>query len=221
MPSGPVLPLLEALRHSEIEYVLTASETSAGFMAQAVGAITGIPGVAISTLGPGATNLATGVGAAWLDRSPMIAITCNIESAMLERRVQMRIDHSQLFQPLTKASFDLRSGHVGETLAHALRLAMEEPPGPVHLDLPEDVALQPAAESPSAAEPAAALEPVATDVFDRLCDLLSRSQRPLLVCGLELTRTRQHQRLIDFYRDAEPALHPHAARQGLPARKPP
>ncbi len=198
MPSGPVLPLLEALRHSEIEYVLTASETSAGFMAQAVGAITGIPGVAISTLGPGATNLATGVGAAWLDRSPMIAITCNIESAMLERRVQMRIDHSQLFQPLTKASFDLRSDHVGETLAHALRLAMEEPPGPVHLDLPEDVALQPAAESPSAAEPAAALEPVATDVFDRLCDLLSRSQRPLLVCGLELTRTRQHQRLIDF-----------------------
>jgi len=198
VPSGPVLPLLEALRHSEIEYVLTASETSAGFMAQTVGAMTGIPGVAIATLGPGATNLATGVGAAWLDRSPMIAITCNVESTMLERRVQMRIDHHKLFEPLTKASFTLRPGQVAGTLAHALRLATEEPPGPVHLDLPEDVALEQAVSALAPTEPAVSLEPVAADLFDRIAELLSRSKRPLLVCGLELTRTRQHRRLIEF-----------------------
>ena len=87
-----------------LEYVLTASETSAGFMASTVGALTGVPGVCVSTLGPGATNLATGVGAAWLDRAPVIAITCNVATPWLERRIQMRIDHHALFAPLTKAT---------------------------------------------------------------------------------------------------------------------
>lgn len=72
VPSGPVLPLIEALRESPVQYVLTASETSAGFMASTVGALTGTPGVCVSTLGPGATNLATGIGAAWLDSAPVI-----------------------------------------------------------------------------------------------------------------------------------------------------
>jgi acetolactate synthase I/II/III large subunit len=198
VPSGPVLPLIEALRSSEVQYVLTASETSAGFMAQAVGAMTGVAGVAISTLGPGATNLATGVGAAWLDRSPMIAITCNVDSTMLERRVQMRIDHHKLFEPLTKASYALRPGEVLETLTGALRLATEEPPGPVHLDLPEDVALAPAVNTPVRTAPALPLTPIPAAVFNSVGDLLSESRRPLLVCGLELTRTRQPRHLVDF-----------------------
>ena len=147
IPSGPVLPLIEALRHSSIRYVLTANETSAGFMAHTVGALSGVPGVCVSTLGPGATNLATGVGAAWLDRAPVIAITCNVETAWLDRRVQMRIDHHALFAPLTKASLPLRRDRVAERLGQALALCRAEPPGPVHLDLPEDVSLAPASET--------------------------------------------------------------------------
>src|SRR3954469_25216258 len=139
VPSGPVLPLIEALRQSDVDFVLTASETSAGFMATTVGHLTGMPGVCVSTLGPGATNLATGVGAAWLDGAPVIAITCNVATPWLERRIQMRIDHHALFAPITKASFALRDGFVGAPLAEALRLAREERPGPVHLDLPEDL----------------------------------------------------------------------------------
>src|ERR1051326_6054671 len=88
IPSGPVLPLIEALRNSPVEFVLTASETSAGFMAATVGHLTGIPGVCASTLGPGATNLATGVGAAWLDRPPLLAITCNVATPCLARRAR-------------------------------------------------------------------------------------------------------------------------------------
>jgi acetolactate synthase-1/2/3 large subunit len=198
VPSGPLLPLIEALRTNDIEYVLTASETSAGFMAQMVGAMTGVPGIAIATLGPGATNLATGVGAAWLDRSPMIAITCNVESHLLDRRVQMRVDHHKLFEPLTKDSLSLKRGEVLQTLTDALRLAAEEPPGPVHLDLPEDVALAPAVNDPVITPPTLPLKPIPADVFDRVHELLSRSRRPLLVCGLELTRSRLHRRLIDF-----------------------
>src|SRR5262245_57225428 len=134
VPSGPVLPLIDALRRSSIEFVLTASETSAGFMASTVGYLTGIPGVCVSTVGPGATNLTTGVGCAWLDRAPVIAVTCNVGSAWLERRIQMRIDHHALFAPLTKASISFRDGSAAEILQGVIALATEEPPGPVHLD---------------------------------------------------------------------------------------
>ena len=84
VPSGPVLPLINALEKTSVSYVLTASETSAGFMATAVGSLTGTPGVCLSTLGPGATNMATGVGCAWLDGAPVIAITCNVPTPWLD-----------------------------------------------------------------------------------------------------------------------------------------
>ena len=141
VPSGNVLPLMEAMRAGGIDFVLTAHEGSAGFAADVTARMTGVPGLCIATLGPGATNLATGVGCAYLDRSPLIAITCTLNEAQLGRRIQMWIDHAALFKPIVKASFVLRPGCVVETVAEALRIAMTEPRGPVHLDLPEDVAL--------------------------------------------------------------------------------
>src|SRR5215831_12492753 len=104
IPSGNVLPLMEAMRKGGVEFVLTAHEGSAGFAADVTGRMTSAPGLCIATLGPGATNLATGVGSAFLDRSPMIAITCNLNSDQLGRRIQMWIDHQALFKPITKAT---------------------------------------------------------------------------------------------------------------------
>ena len=147
IPSGNVLPLMEAMRKGGVEFVLTAHEGSAGFAADVSGRLTGAPGLAIATLGPGATNLATGVGSAWLDRSPMIAITCNLNTDQLGRRIQMWIDHHTLFKPITKATLRLERGRIAETVSAAIALAMSEPMGPVHLDLPEDVALAPATEA--------------------------------------------------------------------------
>ena len=106
----------------------------------------GAPGLCVATLGPGATNLATGVGCAFLDRSPLIAITCNLNTDQLGRRIQMWIDHHALFAPITKATLRLEPGRIAETVAKAIQLAMSEPRGPVHLDLPEDVAVAPARE---------------------------------------------------------------------------
>src|SRR5262250_3906130 len=146
IPSGNVLPLLEAMRVGGLPYVLTAHEGSAAFAADVMGRMTGVPGLCIATLGPGATNLTTGVGNAYLDRSPLIAITCNLNTDQLGRRMQMWIDHHALFAPITKATFRLENGRVTETLQNAIRIALTEPPGPVHLDLPEDVALAPAVE---------------------------------------------------------------------------
>src|SRR3974377_2416447 len=110
IPSGNVLPLMEAMRNGGVEFVLTAHEGSAGFAADVTGRMTGAPGFCLATLGPGATNLATGVGNAWLDRSPMIAITCNLKTDQLGRRMQMWIDHHALFKPITKAKLPLKRG---------------------------------------------------------------------------------------------------------------
>ena len=115
VPSGNVLPLMEAMRVGGIDFMLTAHEGSAGFAADVTARMTGTPGLCIATLGPGATNLATGVGCAYLDRSPLIAITCTLNEAQLGRRIQMWIDHEALFKPITKASFRLRPGHIAAT----------------------------------------------------------------------------------------------------------
>ena len=201
VPSGPVLPLIDALERTSVRYVLTASETSAGFMASAVGSLTGTPGVCLSTLGPGATNMATGVGCAWLDCAPLIAITCNVPTPWLERRIQMRIDHHALFAPITKATLPLRHNDVAERLAAAIAIATAEPPGPVHLDLPEDVgtaevpaevtvAAEVTAESPPSADSTAAVAAVA--------DALAKSRRPVVMTGLGFTRSRATRELLSF-----------------------
>ncbi len=198
IPSGNVLPLMEAMRAGGIEFVLTAHEGSAGFAADVTGRMTGAPGLCIATLGPGATNLTTGVGCAYLDRSPLIAITCNLNTDQLGRRIQMWIDHHALFRPITKATLPLRKGRIGETVVEALRLASSEPKGPVHLDLAEDVALastnEPvptlAAPAPLAAAPDAAIA--------RAAALIAAARRPIAVIGSSAMRLRDPQLLRQF-----------------------
>ena len=182
IPSGNVLPLIDAMRRGGLPFVLTAHEGSAGFAADVMGRMTGRPGLGIATLGPGATNLATGVGNAFLDRSPMIAITCNLDTDQLGRRRQMWIDHRALFQPITKASFDLRPGTVEET-------AMSEPMGPVHLDLPEDVGLAPAVAGTASLDfTAGALDPADDGAIEEAARRLAGAKRPIAVLGASSMR---------------------------------
>ncbi len=188
IPSGNVLPLMEAMRAGGLDFVLTAHEGSAGFAADVTGRLTGAPGLCIATLGPGATNLATGIGDAWLDRSPLIAITCNLNTDQLGRRIQMWIDHHALFRPITKATLPLRKGNVGATLAEAIRIALSEPQGPVHLDLPEDVALAATNEPvPTVAAPSR-LAPAGDDAIARAVQLISAAKRPVAVIGASAMR---------------------------------
>ena len=188
IPSGNVLPLMEAMRKGGLDFVLTAHEGSAAFAADVSGRVTGAPGLCIATLGPGATNLTTGVGSAFLDRSPLIAITCNLNTDQLGRRIQMWIDHHALFKPITKATLRLEHGRIGETLHAALATAWREPVGPVHLDLPEDVALKPTDESvPALAKPVAIAAAPETDIL-RARDLIAAARRPIAVLGSSAMR---------------------------------
>jgi acetolactate synthase-1/2/3 large subunit len=198
VPSGPVLPLIEALRQSSVQFILTASETSAGFMATAVGYLTGIPGVCVSTVGPGATNLATGVGCAWLDRAPVIAITCNVASPWLERRIQMRIDHHALFRPLVKRTTRLGPDSAA-AMRQALALAVEDPPGPVHLDLPEDVAQAEArVDGARRHRQSSSLNDLSAEIARSVSSALAQARRPLVVTGLTFTRGKAAQALVRF-----------------------
>ena len=190
IPSGNVLPLIEAMRTERLPFVLTAHEGSAAFAAHVAGRLTGAPGLCIATLGPGATNSTTGVGSAYLDRSPMIAITCNVPTPQLGRRIQMAIDHHALFRPITKATLALRRGRVATVLAEALDLALSEPAGPVHLDLPEDVAMAPATEDvpPIPAGRRALSAPTAA--IDRAAEMLRHARRPAAVVGASAMRLK-------------------------------
>ncbi|MCX7141448.1 MAG: thiamine pyrophosphate-binding protein [Proteobacteria bacterium] len=212
VPSGNVLPLMDAMRSGGIDFVLTAHEGSAAFAADVTGRMTDTPGLCIATLGPGATNLTTGVGSAWLDRSPLIAITCTLNEAQLGRRLQMWIDHHALFQPITKGTFRLRTGEIAATLAQALQLALSEPQGPVHLDLPEDVALAQAtealAQASEALSPATETSPamprrvplaLATDdSIAKAGELLRTAKRPVAVIGTSAMRMRDPHALRAF-----------------------
>lgn len=124
VPSSGWLDYMEALRTTDgIEFILVTHEGGAGMMADVCGRLGDAPGVCFGTYGPGATNLATGVGGALLDRSPMIAFTDEMSMLMRGRTTQMGIDHQALFRPLTKKTTRLRADAVKSVLFDAARVA--------------------------------------------------------------------------------------------------
>jgi acetolactate synthase-1/2/3 large subunit len=198
IPSGNVLPFMEAMRTGGIQFVLTAHEGSAAFAADVMGRMTARPGLCIATGGPGATNLTTGVGSAYLDRSPLIAITCNVNTDQFGRRVQMYIDHHALFAPITKVSIGLRPGRIAEQIQMALQIALSDPIGPVHLDLPEDVALAPTSETvPNILDPKET-PPAAATKMEKAVSMLAAALRPVAVIGLSTGRLKNPEILLRF-----------------------
>src|ERR1700742_4699618 len=139
VPGEENLDVVESLRTSSIELVLTRHEQAAAFMAATYGRITGKPGVCITTLGPGALNLTTGAAYALLGAMPMIMIPGQ-KGILWSRQARFQIvDIVAAMKPLTKLSRQIVSAAMIPTLVReAFRVATEERPGPVHLELPED-----------------------------------------------------------------------------------
>src|SRR4030043_266568 len=119
-PGGQNARFIEAMHGSKVEFVLVTHEACAGFMADVYGRLTGKPGACLSTLGPGATNMTTGVGNAFLDRVPMLAFTAQMGKCWRGRTVQMHIDHQKLYAPITKWSVALETGKVFSTMKKAI-----------------------------------------------------------------------------------------------------
>lgn len=141
LPGEETLDLMESLRNSSIRFILTRHEQTAAFMADAYGRFTGKPGVCLSTLGPGATNLLTGVADAFLDKSPLVAITGQADLKRIHKESHQYIDIVKIFNNVTKWNGRIESPDViPEMVRKAFKVAETEKPGPVHLELPENVA---------------------------------------------------------------------------------
>ncbi len=190
VPSGGWVDYMEALRRTEgIEFILTTHEGGAGMMADVCGRLTGVPGVCFGTYGPGATNLATGVGEALLDRSPMIALTDEMPEAMRGRTTQMGIDHQALFRPLTKHTTRLRRDAVREILQDAARIATTPRQGPVHVGLPAGLSSSPTRERDLVPKRASsAMPPLDAARIESAASLIAKAERPLLAIGLGAVR---------------------------------
>jgi acetolactate synthase-1/2/3 large subunit len=149
VPGEENLQLLEALKTSTIRFITTRHEQGAAFMADVYGRLTGKAGVCLSTLGPGATNLMTGVADANLDRAPLVAITGQVGTDRMHIESHQYLDLVAMFAPVTKWNSQIvRPSNTAEIVRKAFKLAQSEKPGAVHIDLPENIAAMPATGSP-------------------------------------------------------------------------
>lgn len=201
VPGEENLDVVEALRRSSIELVLTRHEQAAAFMAATHGRLTGQAGVCLSTLGPGALNLTTGAAYAQLGAMPMVMITG--QKGILSRK-QARfqiVDIVSTMTPLTKmANRIVGTATIPSMVREAFRVAQQERPGPVHLELPEDVAAEAAPDLPLVAPHPTALPVAQPAALDRAAELIRAAQSPLVMLGAAASRPRLADALSDFAR---------------------
>jgi acetolactate synthase-1/2/3 large subunit len=200
LPGEENLDVLESLRHSKIELVLTRHEQAAAFMAATQGRLTGRPGVCLSTLGPGALNFTTAAAYADLGAMPMLMITGQkaIKSAR-QARFQI-VDIVGAMRPLTKMTRQIvAAASIPAIVRDAFRVAVEERPGPVHLELPEDIAAEEADAALLLPHPVD--QPVApASALERTVAMILEAKRPLIMIGAAGNRPRLVDALSDFVR---------------------
>ena len=140
-PGGTILNIYDELyRHPEIHHILTSHEQGAAHAADGYARATGKTGVCMATSGPGATNLVTGIATAYMDSTPMVAITCNVGKALLGKDSFQEIDIAGVAMPITKYSFIVKDvNQLADTIRKAFRIAKMGRPGPVLIDIPKDV----------------------------------------------------------------------------------
>ncbi len=186
-PGGEVVDLIDAIEESGIRFVLTGREDAAGFMAQTVGRLTGVPGACLATLGPGACNLALSIGSAFLDRDPMIAISARTAINRERWSNKQNLNLNQMMEPLCKWSIALDGKATSATVDAGLKLASTPPYGPVYLTLPGDIATAMDRESTT---PIIKPEPCVSDDsrFEIIVDAVNRARRPVAVVGSALDR---------------------------------
>ncbi|MGK7873186.1 MAG: acetolactate synthase large subunit [Xenococcaceae cyanobacterium] len=149
LPGEENLHVLEAIKHSSIKFITTRHEQGAAFMADVYGRLTGKAGVCLSTLGPGATNLMTGVADANLDGAPLVAITGQVGTDRMHIESHQYLDLVAMFAPVTKWNKQIvRPSNTPEIIRKAFKIAQSEKPGAAHIDLPENIAAMPVAGKP-------------------------------------------------------------------------
>ena len=186
VPGEETMDVLQALAdHGQVRHVTTRHEQGAAFMADVYGRLTGRCAVAMATLGPGATNLITGIADAWLDRAPMVALTGQTGIDKLHKESHQFVDIPRMLEPVTKWTARVEvPGAIPEIVAKAFRVARIEKPGPTHIELPEDVAASVVDDDlePLVLPPAPMAEPT-DEAIEQAAALLAGAQRPIVLAG--------------------------------------
>ena len=185
-------------KSKRIQFILTRHEQGAAFMADAYGRLTGQPAGCLGTLGPGATNLVTGVANANMDRSPMLVLTGQGSTARQHKESHQIMDAVSMFRAVTKWSASIiQADSLPEVVRKAVRIARSEKPGAVHLELPEDIAKHETDAEPIS--PVRFRRPVPPgEQVDRAFDMLCRARRPVILAGNGCIRIRASQQLRMF-----------------------
>jgi acetolactate synthase-1/2/3 large subunit len=199
LPGEENLDLVDSIRRSSIKLVLTRHEQAAAFMAATQGRLTGKPGVCLTTLGPGALNLTTGAAYAHLGAMPMVMVTGQ-KGIRFSRQGRFQIvDVVATMKPLTKLARQIVSPTTIPTLVReAFRVAEEERPGPVHLELPEDIAGEACEDVPLVARHPVELPLASGAALDRAAEVIRSARRPLLMLGAAASRPRSTSDLAQF-----------------------
>jgi acetolactate synthase-1/2/3 large subunit len=190
-PGDPNIELMEQCRREGLQFILACREGTAAFMADAYGQLTGLPGICISTLGPGSTSMVNGVATAFLDRSPMIAISGQMSQKLEPMFTHQYVDQGRLFSTITKWATSLVPDAAGSIMRKAFRTAVAERPGPVHITTPANVLAAEAADSEIRLPPLSATETSETFTVhgqSQPAKILDASRRPVILAGMSAVR---------------------------------
>lgn len=196
VPGEENADFMMSLEKSEkIKFILTRHEQGAAFMAEIYGRLTGNPAGCLGTLGPGATNLITGVADSNMDRAPMLVLTGQGASTRLHKESHQVMDVVGMFEPVTKwATTVWHPENIPEIVRKAVRLARTEKPGAVHIELPEDIAKLPVDKTPLSVRKAR--RPVPADkIMDQAFEQIKNAKRPIIIAGNGCIRTRASKQL--------------------------
>jgi len=198
VPGEENIDVMDALLESPIEFVTTHHEQGAAFMADVYGRLTGRAGVCMSTLGPGATNLITGVADANMDRAPVVAIAGQGATTRLHKESHQILDLVQLFQPITKYSTQIREPQiVPEIVRKAFKVAQTEKPGATFIDFPENIAEMEVDGEPIEVQTAYTS---ATPDFkiDQAAQIIGNAKYPIILAGNGVIRQGAADSLVSF-----------------------
>lgn len=217
LPGEEILDILDSLVDSRVTFIPTRHEQGAAFMADAYGRLTGRAGVCLSTLGPGATNLATGVADANLDRAPLVAITGQAGRDRVHKESHQYVDIVEHLRPLTKWNTRIETPAViPEVIRKAFKLAESEKPGACHIEVPEDVAKEAADGAPLSTERARRPSPDRPALWTA-ARLIEEASFPLIFAGNGVIRGRASQELRELARSHQiPVAHTFMAKGSMP-----
>lgn len=199
IPGEENLDVMDALLNSKIRFITTRHEQGAAFMADVHGRLTGKAGVCMSTLGPGATNLMTGVADAQLDCAPVVAIAGQAATTRLHKESHQVLNLVNMFTPITKYSAQIiEPSIVAEVTRKAFKVSQTEKPGATFIDIPENIAAMDAGDKiPLKVQAATAPCPPQEKIL-QAADIIREAKAPLLLVGNGLVRAQACEALIDF-----------------------